>query len=118
MYIFSHFKIILYLFYIYFIELLEQIVYGLPTNFIGYDYTFAIGRAIYDHIDCNTLFEQNVSMADDGDDKQNDDDDEEPNRNKRKKSSKIDTSWLITTNDLNFILTITITPGTNFTFTI
>ena len=82
---------------------LQLCIFKLPTKCVGYDWTFNIGSAIYDKIDSDTI------------NKCNDEIDEKTdngiNNIKRKYSSQLKTSWLVTNNDLEFILTITITPG-------
>ena len=107
-------------------ESLQKCIFKIPTKHVGYDYTFAIGSAIYDKIDYNTISSQDLlnkeNMHDNNNDYSDDDDEEKkdndfnfkPSNKIRKKSSKLDTSWLITTNDKEFILSITITPGLVF----
>ena len=103
------FKLILY----HFTELLQKYIFQIPTKCVGYDWTFNIGSSIYDKFDCNTLLSENNNKIFEQDMKENDEEQKYCNK-LRKRSSKLPTSWLITTNDKEFILTITITPGNRF----
>lgn len=89
---------------------------------IGYDWTFAIGANTWDSIDYKTILTQKYLVSDvdaaeqkmPDDDNENDEDDVKaagPAHSKRKVAYKIDTSWLVTVSDREFVYSIDITPG-------
>lgn len=103
--------------YFFIIEELSLCVNKLPSDSVGYDWTHKMGANLHDNRDCET-----ESMDFEQDEKSNFNDEELPNdrlikyndlpgKNIRLKPSKIDTQWLLITNDKDFIIDIVLTPG-------
>ena len=106
---------------------MEKLTFYIPTKSFGYDWTFRIGKYIYDRYDVAVIEQQEQKQSDrnpidpnENDsiieyDMDNDDYKKQLESQPKSKQSKINTSWLLVINDREFINNITITPGIKIT---
>ena len=113
---------------------MDPIVYSIPTKSIGYDWTFQAVENTYDRKDYDALLNTETVLSEEEETKESPQEAEElkqspeeeeeetkesPQKNRkqpqsiklRQTVSKIDTSLFITCNDMEFILSIALTPG-------